>query len=370
MDVLDLAAVGRAASPSVSESPRSSDGLTARPTDAHSRALRLPARLPLPLLITGISGVAGFNAMPFFQTHFPNRIVGIRQLDNWRLGGPGVEVCDAEDYDGLSRLFDRYQFRSLLDCAGNCALKSCELDPEMAWRINVAGPQNLLRVIAGRSVRFVHLSIDLVFSGRGAGGHVEGDPTDPVTAYGRTMVEAEQLVLAEAPDAAILRISLPMGVSFNGHAGAIDWIQSRFKKSKPATLYFDEVRTPHYTDCLNELCAAVLASRLSGLFHAGGPRRLSLFQIAQVINRVGGYDPNLLIGCPRIEAGPIPPRAGNVSMDSTKLAAALGYEPFDPWPLDDRWVPTDRRWHYERPAGENGSPELLAEILYRNPRRV
>jgi dTDP-4-dehydrorhamnose reductase len=157
-----------------------------------------------------------------------------------------------------------------------------------------------------------------------------------------------------------------MGVSFNGHAGAIDWIQSRFKKGKPATLYFDEVRTPTYTDCLNPLLANVLARPdIIGVLHAGGPRRLSLFQIAQIVNRVGGYDPELLHGCPRIEAGPIPPRAGDVSMDSTKLARALGYDPFDPWPLADEHVPTHRRWHYE---GERGSPELLKEVLYHNPR--
>ena len=110
-------------------------------------------------------------------------------------------------------------------------------------------------------VRLVHLSIDLVFSGNGPGGHVEDDPTDPVTVYGQTMVASERLIQAAMPAACILRISLPMGVSFNGHAGAIDWIQSRFKKSRPATLYFDEVRTPHYTDCLNELCETMLAQR-------------------------------------------------------------------------------------------------------------
>src|SRR5262249_37148745 len=146
--------------------------------------------------------------------------------------------------------------------------KSCELDPEMAWRINVAGVENLLRVMSRRGARLVHLSIDLVFSGGGDGGHVEEDQTDPVTVYGKTMVAAEQRIHDVDSKSAILRISLPMGISFNGHAGAIDWIQSRFKKSRPATLYFDEIRTPHYTDCLNELCAAVLASRLSGLFHA------------------------------------------------------------------------------------------------------
>ena len=200
------------------------------------------------------------------------------------------------------------------------------------------------------------------------GGHVERDPTDPVTVYGKTMAAAERLVLAADPRACVLRISLPMGVSFNGHAGAIDWIQSRFKKHRPATLYFDEVRTPTYMDCLNEACQAVLASDLAGLYHAGGPRRLSLYEIAQVINRVGGYDPDLLIGCPRIEAGPIPPRAGNVTLDSSKLASALGYDPFDPWPLEERWSPTHRLWHYDR-GGEAGSPALLAKVLYRNPRK-
>ena len=61
-----------------------------------------------------------------------------------------------------------------------------------------------------------------------------------------------------------------MGISSNGHAGAIDWIQSRFKKHRPATLYFDEVRSPSYTDCLNATCEAVLETDLAGVFHAGG----------------------------------------------------------------------------------------------------
>ena len=158
----------------------------------------------------------------------------------------------------------------------------------------------------------MHLSIDLVFSGTRGGGHIETDETDPVTVYGKTMAEAERILLGGQkedleqkvtketkggedknehgnqtvscitttsssssaslpsfpsvqnpfvpnPKPAILRISLPMGVSFNGHAGAIDWIQSRFKKQKPATLYYDEIRTPTYTDCLNPLLATLLA---------------------------------------------------------------------------------------------------------------
>lgn len=324
--------------------------------------------VPLPLLITGVAGVPGYNAMSYFAARYPGQVVGIRQVDNFRLVGPGIVACNAEDRDGLARLFQQYRFASVLDCAGNCALRQCELAPELAWRINVEGVQNLLSQTVSRGARLVHLSCDLVFSGAdGRGGYVETDPTDPVTVYGKTMVAGEEAILAADPAACILRISLPMGVSFSGHAGAIDWIVSRFKKARPATLYFDEIRTPTYTDCLNRLCEEMLGNALGGLFHAGARRWLSLYQIAQIINRVGGYPSECLMGIPRRQAGPIPPRAGNVCMDCQKLIRALGRDPFDPWPYCDDLVPTHRDWHRERPRDEPRSPAHLHRLLACNP---
>ena len=321
------------------------------------------AEMPLPLLITGIAGVVGYNAFHRFQSRYPGHVFGMRQIDNARLTGPGVLALNAEDRDGLARAFDRHKFAAVLDCAGNCALRACELDPALAWRINVEGVRNLVSQTVPRRVRLVHLSVDLVFSGERDGGYLETDPPDPVTMYGKTMVVGEQVVREADPAACTLRISLPMGVSFNGHAGAIDWISSRFKKSRPATLYLDEVRTPTYVDCLSSLGETVLKSELAGLYHAGGPRRMSLYEIAQVINRAGGYEPERLLGIPRHEAGPIPPRAGNVSMNSDKLIAALGTSPIEAWPRDGHLVPTDRDWHRRRRAGEPGSPEYVREVL-------
>jgi len=320
----------------------------------------------LPLLVTGIAGVAGYNAFQYFQNKFPGQVIGTRREDNWPLKGDYIVPLNADDYDGMNRLFDQHQFGSVLNCEGTCKLKSCELAPENARRINVDSVHALLNA-ASDDTRLVTLSTDLVFSGTRGGGHVEEDPTDPVTVYGQTMVDAEQIFHAERPQACVLRISLPMGKSFNGHAGAIDWIQSRFMKSLPATLYYDEERTPTYTDCLNRTIGAILTSDLSGLYHAGGPRRLSLYQIGQIVNRVGGYDSAHLMGCYRHEAGPIPPRAGNVTMDSSRLTDALGFQPFDPWPNCDEHIPTHDQWHRERPPGENGSPELLSQVLYQNP---
>ncbi|QGJ71176.1 dTDP-4-dehydrorhamnose reductase [Planctomycetales bacterium 10988] len=323
----------------------------------------------LPLLVTGIAGVAGFNAYHYFAEKYPGQVVGIRQKDNWRLQHPGIVACDAEDKPGLRRLFEKYRFQSVLNAAGNCALRACELDPALAWRTNVAGLDNLLDFVAGTDIRLLHLSIDLVFSGAKLGGYLESDDPDPVTVYGKTMAAAEERLARRKPDACTLRISLPMGISFNGHAGAIDWIQSRYRQEKPATLYYDEVRTPTYVACMNRMFEELFVKEeITGLYHAGGPIRLSLYQIAQIVNKVGGYDPRLVQGCYRIEAGPMPPRAGNVTMDSSRLAEALGRTPFDPWPLDPQYLPTDREWHLDDSIDLGGSADLLTTTLYQNPR--
>jgi len=328
----------------------------------------------LPLLICGLAGVPGYNAFSHFREKYGNQVSGQRPVKNWPLRGDGIVGCDLEDSDSFRRLLEEKQIKTLLSCGGSCALKSCELDPEMAERVNVNCVQKILDAIADTNVRLVHLSIDLVYSGDRDGDYVETDPCDPVTVYGKTMVAAERLVLEQRPDACILRISLPMGVSFNGHAGAIDWIQNRFAKNKPATLYYDEIRTPTYVECLNEVIEEVVVRELSGIYHAGGPIRLSLYQIAQIVNRIGGYDPTLLRGCPRIEAGPIPPRAGNVSMNSSKLLKALGRDAFHGWPLLEHHLPDSRDWHFERDAvnGEGrrlieGGVNLVQSHLYRRP---
>lgn len=322
----------------------------------------------LPLLITGIAGVAGFNAFAHFRKKFGDQVIGLRPVNNWPLNGDQIVACDIEDESKFKALVEKYEIRSILNCGGSCALKACELAPEMAERVNVDGVKSLLKAIDRTDIRLLHLSIDLVYSGKGEGDHVETDTPDPVTVYGRTMVDAERLIQENRPEACILRISLPMGISFNGHAGAIDWIQSRFAKNKPATLYFDEIRTPTYVECLNETIEEVFVRKISGLFHAGGQVKLSLYQIAQIINRVGGYDPKHLMGCPRIEAGPIPPRAGNVTLNSDKLARVLGRTPFMNWPLRPEHLPNSRQWHTERDSSDSDSVERIRTELYLRPK--
>src|SRR5262249_54244114 len=113
----------------------------------------LPLSTRLPLLVTGITGVAGYNAFRYFRRRYPGRVVGLRPRKTWRMTGDGVVALDAEDRAGLRALLRDFRFGAVLNCVGNCALKSCELDPAMARVVNVASADALaegVRVIGCR----------------------------------------------------------------------------------------------------------------------------------------------------------------------------------------------------------------------------
>ncbi len=219
---------------------------------------RIDEPIPLPLLITGVAGVAGYNALDYFRARYPGQVIAIRQEDNWRLSGEGIVACDAGEPPPTAGAVRRVsvplgaQLRRQL----RAACLRARHPPRLADQRRRAGQSALdrrrTRRAAGAPVDRPGLFGSAQRTGRQRPSHTsrfqtgytESDPTDPVTVYGKTMVAAEQLIRDWMPAACMLRISLPMGVSFNGHAGAIDWIQSRFKHGRPATLYFDEVRTP------------------------------------------------------------------------------------------------------------------------------
>ena len=65
----------------------------------------------LPLLITGIAGVAGYNAFAFFRKKYGEQVVGQRPERNWPLSGEGILGCDLEDTDAIARFIRERGFK-------------------------------------------------------------------------------------------------------------------------------------------------------------------------------------------------------------------------------------------------------------------
>ncbi len=357
--------------------------------------------LQLPILVLGLNGVPGYALFRHFNRLFGGTdtfsgdradiypakradsgdttaannppLIGIRPVKRPCVFGENVVALDAEDTEGLAALFEKFQFRTVIDASGNCALKACECDTERSRLLNYSQGVDAANLAAKFNCKFVRISTDMVWSGsennKPNRPYVEEDPKDPIHNYGKHQLEAEIEISRILPESVMLRVPLPMDYAPGGCAGAVDWISYRFRPGWPATLYTDEYRNPVYGNDMCRVVQYILEHEFpAGIYNCGGPRRVTLYNAGQLVNAIGGYPAELLHGCPRIEAGPLPPRVGDLGLDSSKLYRLLPPGFIRPWPFDDRIVPTDYDWH--KTFGRNitdkskmGSEEAIYKLL-------
>ncbi len=93
----------------------------------------------------------------------------------------------------------------VVNCAAVTNVDGCEANEEGAYRVNALGPENLARACAAQGAKLVQVSTDYVFPGDVPGERTEGDPTGPISAYGRTKLAGEELALAANPRTFVCR---------------------------------------------------------------------------------------------------------------------------------------------------------------------
>jgi dTDP-4-dehydrorhamnose reductase len=181
-------------------------------------------------------------------------------------------------------------------------------DGPEARSINVDGSAVVARASRERGLRLVHVSTDVVFSGQLGRPLREDDPVDPVTDYGRTKADAESAVLAEYPDAVIVRTSLIYG-------GAEPSRHELVALDPAMTFYEDEIRSPVAAPDLAAALLELAARReISGPLHVAGSDAVSRLEFARLV----APDPAAVKGAPR-PAG----RPGDLRLDCSKARALL-----------------------------------------------
>lgn len=129
----------------------------------------------------------------------------------------GRPELDLERPETIERTVRDHQPDVIIGAAAYTAVDRAEDEPDLAMRLNGEAPGWLARAACTNGARFLQISTDYVFDGRKTSPYVESDPAAPQSAYGRTKLEGERRVLAEMPEAVILRTSWvysPFGRNF------------------------------------------------------------------------------------------------------------------------------------------------------------
>jgi len=233
---------------------------------------------------------------------------------------------DLEDESSVGAAFQAAWPEAVIHCAAMSELKSCEVEPERAHRINVLATAKLARLCQSMGARMIFCSTDQVYDGTVAHVSEEGD-ANPIHTYGRTKLEAEREVARATPNSTSARIALVYGRSPSGDRSASEKIGQALRAGEPPKLFVDERRTPILVDDVASALVELLEHRDLPVVNLGGPDAVSRHEFGVRFARAHGLDESRIVANELAKLDLMPARPPDLTLDTKLLRARVSRPP-------------------------------------------
>ena len=197
------------------------------------------------------------------------------------------DELDITNVGAVEKFVAHGKYTALINCAAYTAVDKAESDKDLALSINGTAAGILATACKHAGAKFVHVSTDFVFDGTMGRPLLENDPVNPLSVYGTTKLEGEQLVLVSNPDALILRTSWVYS-SFGNNF--VKTIMRLCKERESLDIIFDQVGTPTYAKDLARVILEIVTgiNWKSGLYHYSNEGVASWYDFAIAIRDLAG----------------------------------------------------------------------------------
>jgi len=128
----------------------------------------------------------------------------IKALDFVFLDRSQLDVTSAGQ---IQSIFKTSNFDYCINCAAYTAVDNAEDQQELAHNINVLATKKLAETCKKHDVTLVHISTDFVFDGNNTISYKESDKTNPLSIYGSTKLEGEEVISTILREHYIIRTS-------------------------------------------------------------------------------------------------------------------------------------------------------------------
>ncbi|RKY36933.1 MAG: dTDP-4-dehydrorhamnose reductase [Candidatus Omnitrophota bacterium] len=197
---------------------------------------------------------------------------------NIPFAAPKEEEFNITDLSVVEQVILEQKPDILINCAAYNAVDAAEDDAETAFAVNTKAVENLASVCKQTNCFFVHYSTDYVFDGTKQGFYTEEDPANPLSVYGKTKLESENLVEEKLSDYLIFRLSWVFG---NGKQNFLYKLLSWSKENSILKISADEVSVPTYTEDIVNCTLLSLDKGLKGLYHLTNSGYASRYEYAK-----------------------------------------------------------------------------------------
>ena len=287
------------------------------------------------VLVTGVAGQLGHDVINELNSRGIDAIGSdivakddVIHMSNWK-DYYSLDITCAESVD---KLVKNIKPDAIIHCAAWTNVDGAEdkNNSLLVRKINVNGTDNLVKAAKKIGCKFIYISTDYVFNGKG---EKPWNPDDkdyaPLNLYGQTKLEGELSVSSQLDKYFIVRISWVFG--FNGKNFIKTMLSLAEKGYKELNVVDDQIGTPTYTYDLARLLVDMVLTEKYGYYHASNEGGyISWAEFAEEIFRQANKDIKVNQVKTKDYGKSIASRPYNSRLNKSKLKEA-GFKPLPDW---------------------------------------
>lgn len=281
------------------------------------------------VLVTGSNGLLGQKLTSLYLNHPEVHLIATARGENRHAVTQGYDYIsmDITNREEVFRILEEQKPDTIIHTAAMTNVDQCESEKELCRALNVQAVQDLVEASNAIQAHFIHLSTDFIFDGTG-GPYKEEDAPNPLSYYGWSKLDAEDIVKKEAKSWAIVRTILVFGiVSDMSRSNIVLWAKGALESGKTLNVVDDQFRSPTLAEDLAEGCRLIEAQKAQGVYHISGKDYMSIFELVERVAHFWELPVDLLNRSDSSglnQAAQRPPKTGFV-LD--KAITQLGYNP-------------------------------------------
>lgn len=204
--------------------------------------------------------------------------------DGHKLFGYDLDM-DISCIPAVEKEFTKVKPHLVIHCAAYTDVDGCEKKKDWCYRVNTRGTFNLAREAKKHGSDFLLISTDYIFDGKKTAPYVETDQPHPLSVYGDSKYQAEQLLKDYLDNYYIVRTT---GIYSRFGRNFVDTIIKCAGQNSCLDVVDDQVCTPTYSQDLARCIYALAGTKKFGIYHATNSGQCTWYQFTRRIFNILG----------------------------------------------------------------------------------
>tara|TARA_B100000579_G_scaffold390693_1_gene365355 strand:- start:21435 stop:22328 length:894 start_codon:yes stop_codon:yes gene_type:complete len=229
-----------------------------------SKNLHLSKKNTFKYLLIGSNGLLGSSL---------KKIIPKEQLKTLSRNKASINI-NLENFSKLKKIFEKYKFTYVINCAAMTNLKKCENNYIKCKKINSSLPRKLSEFSIKYNFQLIQISTDQFFKNKKFRLNNEKDKIFPINKYAKSKILCEKYVKKNKKNL-IIRTNFTGFKNDKKNISFVRWLINSIQKKKTINLFNDIYVSTLDVDTCAKLIIELIITRSSGIYNCATSRAIT-----------------------------------------------------------------------------------------------